>query len=78
MTTPTTEQRVVELIQDYTDSDVPVARDCRLGDDLGLDSLDMVELVVDLEDAFDTAISDEEFDRWSTVGDVIDFIERIV
>lgn len=71
------EDRVIELVRQYTHGDVPVEPDTRLREDLGLDSLDTVELKMDLEDEYSTAISDEEFLRMSDVGDVIDFIEKI-
>ena len=76
MSNPAIEERIIGLIGQYASSEVLITRGCRLGGDLGLDSLDTTELAMDLEAVFDTAISDEEFDRWSTVGDVIDFIEK--
>lgn len=44
-------------------------------DDLGADSLDLVELVMELEDEFDLEISDEEAEKISTVGDVVEYIK---
>jgi acyl carrier protein len=44
-------------------------------DDLGADSLDLVELVMELEDEFDLEISDEEAEKISTVGDVLEYIK---
>lgn len=44
-------------------------------DDLGADSLDVVELVMELEDEFDLEISDEEAEKISTVADVVNYIE---
>lgn len=43
--------------------------------DLGADSLDTVELVMELEDEFDLSIPDEEAEKIKTVGDAIKFIE---
>ncbi|MDQ0253755.1 acyl carrier protein [Evansella vedderi] len=45
-------------------------------DDLGADSLDVVELVMELEDEFDLEISDEDAEKIATVGDVVEYIER--
>lgn len=43
-------------------------------DDLGADSLDIVELVMTMEEEFDLEIPDEEAEKIKTVGDVIKFI----
>ena len=44
-------------------------------EDLGADSLDVVELVMELEDEFDMEITDEDAEKISTVGDAIAYIE---
>jgi acyl carrier protein len=44
-------------------------------EDLGADSLDVVELVMELEDEFDLEISDEDAEKISTVGDVVNYIQ---
>lgn len=44
--------------------------------DLGADSLDVVELVMELEDEFDIEITDEAAEKLQTVGDVIAYIEN--
>ena len=44
--------------------------------DLGADSLDVVELVMELEDEFDMEISDEDAESMSTVGDAVTYIEK--
>jgi acyl carrier protein len=43
-------------------------------EDLGADSLDVVELVMELEDEFDMEISDEDAEKIVTVGDVVNYI----
>ncbi|RDU62660.1 acyl carrier protein [Helicobacter sp. MIT 14-3879] len=45
-------------------------------DDLGADSLDVVELVMELENKFSVEIPDEEAEKISTVKDVVDYIEK--
>jgi acyl carrier protein len=44
-------------------------------ENLGADSLDVVELVMELEDEFDIEISDEDAEKINTVGDVINYIK---
>ncbi|WP_193554117.1 acyl carrier protein [Carnobacterium divergens] len=44
-------------------------------DDLGADSLDIVELVMELEDVFGTEISDEDVEQIETVGDAVKYID---
>lgn len=44
-------------------------------DDLGADSLDLVELIMALEEEFDTEIPDEDAERIVTVGDAVEYIK---
>lgn len=45
-------------------------------DNLGADSLDLVEVVMELEDAFDIEIGDEDAERINTVGDAVSYIKE--
>ena len=44
-------------------------------DDLGADSLDIVELIMALEEEFDIEVPDEEAEKITTVGDVVEYIK---
>lgn len=52
-----------------------VKRETSFINDLGADSLDTVELIMEFEDAFDINIPDEEAEKIRTVGDAIKYIE---
>jgi len=47
-------------------------------DDLGADSLDIVELIMALEEEFNLEISDEDAEKIITMGDVVDYIKKHV
>ncbi|MDR3630570.1 MAG: acyl carrier protein [Desulfocapsaceae bacterium] len=46
-------------------------------DDLGADSLDLVELIMAMEEGFDVEIPDEDAEKISTVQDAIDYVNRL-
>lgn len=48
----------------------------RIGEDLGADSLDAVDMLMSLEDEFDVEIPDEEIENIRTVGDLVTYIEE--
>ena len=52
-----------------------VNEDSEVIDDLGADSLDIVDLVMTLEEEFDTEIPDEDIENLKTVGDIVKYIE---
>ena len=53
-----------------------VTRDKRLREELGIDSLSLIDVAVAAEDAFGIRIPDEELEHFQTVGDAIDYIQR--
>jgi len=68
--------RVKRIIVDRLGVDESeVTPEASFKDDLGADSLDIVELVMELEDEFDLEISDEDAEKITTVGEVISYIE---
>jgi acyl carrier protein len=55
-----------------------VMRETSFVNDLGADSLDTVDLVMEMEESFNLTIPDEEAEKIQTVGDAISYIERNV
>ncbi|MBN2908267.1 acyl carrier protein [Polycladomyces sp. WAk] len=69
-------ERVKRIIVDKLNVDPSeVTPEASIKEDLGADSLDVMDLVLELEDEFEMEISDEEAEKISTVGDIIAYIE---
>ncbi|MEB6300662.1 acyl carrier protein [Mammaliicoccus sciuri] len=70
--------KVKDIIVDRLGVDAEkVTPEASFKDDLGADSLDIAELVMELEDEFDMEIPDEEAEKISTVGDAVKYIESL-
>ncbi len=69
------EERVRSIIVDQLAVDAAkVSQTASFIDDLGADSLDIVELVMTMEEEFDLDIPDEDAEKMKTVGDVVKYI----
>ncbi len=69
--------RVHEIIEEKLGVDQSeITRDASFTDDLGADSLDTVELIMEFEKEFDITIPDEEAESIVTVGDAVDFLNE--
>ena len=67
--------KIRDVVADKLDADpADVVETAAFVDDLGADSLDVVELIMGLEDEFGIEISDEEAESIRTVGDAVKFI----
>ena len=72
----TVQERVVDIVAEQMGVDKSqITRETSFVNDLGADSLDTVELVMEFEDEFDISIPDEEAEKIQTVGQAIDYVE---
>ena len=72
----TTEERVIKLVCEQLGvKDEEVTSEASFVEDLGADSLDTVELVMALEEEFETEIPDEEAEKITTVKEAMEYIE---
>lgn len=68
-------EKITDVVVDKLEADADeITLESHFIDDLGADSLDVVELIMGLEDEFDVVISDEEAEDILTVGDAVTFI----
>ncbi|MBR6581332.1 MAG: acyl carrier protein [Ruminococcus sp.] len=69
--------KVKELIVDQLGADEDaVTSEASIQDDLGADSLDIVDLIQTIEDEYDLSIPDEAVESIKTVGDIVAYIEN--
>ncbi|MEE8392543.1 MAG: acyl carrier protein [Anaerolineae bacterium] len=64
---------IIDLLEVEPDM---VTRDARFREDLEADSLDLVELIMEFEEQFGSAISDDDAQQLTTVGQVVDYVEQ--
>ena len=63
------------IVEQLGVADTAVTMEASFIDDLGADSLDIVELVMAIEEEFDIEIPDADAEKVATVGDVVDYIK---
>lgn len=72
-----TEQRLKSIVIDKLGvEDSEVSRDANFIEDLGADSLDIVEIMMDAEKEFGISIPDADAEKIHTFGDAVDYINR--
>lgn len=77
MTREKIKEKIVGIIEDLGVY-VEVSEESSLANDLGFDSLDVVELTINVEKEFKIDISDDEVSEVKTVKDVIDVVEKLL
>lgn len=68
-------EKVKEILAEELGLDEEVNLTDNLKDDLDADSLDLAEVVINLEEAFDIEIPEEDYPKFVTVKDIVEFID---
>ncbi len=71
-------ERITEILERYCENGCEITRDSALIDDLGLSSLDLLNLIADFEEEFDIDIPDRVIPNIHKVGDIADYLEKNV
>lgn len=70
-------ERIVEIINEQLNiDDVDINEDTNFKEDLGVDSLDLLELVMAFEEEYDIELDPEELEGITTVGDIMEYIKK--
>ncbi|HDQ04465.1 MAG TPA: acyl carrier protein [Deltaproteobacteria bacterium] len=73
----TLEERVIKVVMEQLDvTKEECVPEASFIDDLGADSLDLVELIMEMEEAFGIEIADEELEKIRTIKDIIEFLKN--
>jgi acyl carrier protein len=77
--TVSVEQRVIAIVSDHFAYDKEkIKRSTTFIEDIGADSLDIVEFVMELEEEFDIQIPDDQAEKIKTVGEAVDYIDKAI
>lgn len=69
--------KVIDIIKEQLNiDDVEITEETSFKDDLGVDSLDLLELVMAFEEEYNIELDPEELEGISTVGDIVEFIKK--
>ena len=72
------EEKIIDLLaKQFRIDPASIDANTNIVEDLGADSLDLLQLVTSFEDTFDVEIPDEDFERIKTVADALDVLERL-
>ena len=70
-------EKMKAILAEQLDTDIDsITMETDIADDLGADSLDVVEMLMSIEDEFEIEIPDEKFVSLKTVGQVVEYIQE--
>jgi len=68
-------ERIIQIVAEKMDKPKEeISEDKSIINDLGADSLDVVEVIMDIEDEFELSIPEEDAQKINTIGDAIDYV----
>lgn len=71
-------KKVISIVMDKLGvNEDQVTLESKLNEDLGADSLDKVELIMEIEKEFDIAVNDEDAENVTTVSDIVELLKNI-
>jgi acyl carrier protein len=77
--TVSVEQRVIDIVSEHFAYDKEkITRNTTFIEDIGADSLDIVEFVMELEEEFDIQIPDDQAEKIKTVGEAVEYIDNAI
>ncbi len=69
--------KVIDIIKEQLNiDDIEITEETSFKDDLGVDSLDLLELVMAFEEEYNIELDPEELEGIQTVGDIVEFIKK--
>ncbi len=68
-------EKVVEIIRENLAYDGELSMETNLIEDLDADSLDIVDISLELEEEYDIEVEDEDFEKLNTIEDIVKYIE---
>lgn len=74
--TKTIFDRVITIMSEKDIDVSEITLETSLKKDMGLDSLDLIDLTMEIEREYNFVISDQEVEKWETLGDVIKYIQN--
>ena len=70
-------EKMKQILAEQLDADIEkITMETNIADDLGADSLDVVEMLMAIEDEFDIEIPDDKVETLNTVGQVVEYIQE--
>ena len=71
-------EKVMSFVKGYCEGDVDISSNSHLSYDLGLDSLDKLDISNDIEMEFEVYVNDDDIADWETVDDIVNTVCKLV